>query len=159
MRAVEVRQGEARCRRSIGLSVNHDILSNFHPSELKLHHRAWPTAEHFFQAMKTLNRNWYASIWRARGPGYAKALDRKCPPRPGRELINGDAMLMVLCHKFKNPALADKLMGTGEAKLIECNYWGDRYWGQIVRDGRNQLGTLRMRVRDELTGVKVPCLR
>jgi predicted NAD-dependent protein-ADP-ribosyltransferase YbiA (DUF1768 family) len=60
-------------------------------------------------------------------------------------------MLKVVTVKFEqNPELAEKLIGTGYADLVEGNDWHDNYWGHCYCDNcakiphRNQLGlTLR----------------
>lgn len=49
--------------------------------------------------------------------------------------------------------LGTKLISTGDAELIEGNYWGDDFWGKIKNPvtgewiGRNELGKILMRVR------------
>jgi hypothetical protein len=54
--------------------------------------------------------------------------------------------------------LRKKLLATGDATLIEGNYWHDNYWGVCTCEncvsngivGRNRLGTLLMKVREEI---------
>jgi predicted NAD-dependent protein-ADP-ribosyltransferase YbiA (DUF1768 family) len=55
-------------------------------------------------------------------------------------------------QKFSNPALATRLLKTGEAVLEEGNTWGDRFWGVDARtgEGENHLGLILMRVRKDL---------
>lgn len=74
------------------------------------------------------------------------------------------AMLQAVRAKFKNPDLAKKLLKTGDAILIEGTFWNDRIWGVGLRrikdedgniigykgSGKNQLGEILMKVRDEL---------
>ena len=50
----------------------------------------------------------------------------------------------------KNPILKAKLLATGDAELIEGNWWNDTYWGVCKGVGKNKLGKILMRVRDEL---------
>ena len=78
------------------------------------------------------------------------------------------AMLKAVRAKFKDPDLASKLLKTGNAILIEGTFWNDRTWGVGLRrikdkdgniiaykgSGRNQLGKLLMKVRDELKNSK-----
>jgi predicted NAD-dependent protein-ADP-ribosyltransferase YbiA (DUF1768 family) len=47
-------------------------------------------------------------------------------------------------------------LDTGEAKLEEGNRWGDEFWGVNLKTGRgkNWLGVLLMRVRNELRSEK-----
>jgi len=56
-------------------------------------------------------------------------------------------------QKFRqNADLADKLLATGDAELIEGNPWGDTYWGVSFQtgEGENWLGRILMRTRDKL---------
>ena len=58
-----------------------------------------------------------------------------------------------LLQKFSNTKLRDKLLSSGDAILIEGNYWHDNFWGDCYCDrcsnivGQNQLGKLLMKVR------------
>ena len=72
--------------------------------------------------------------------------------------IKGEVMLPIVREKFKqNPDLAEKLLATGNAYLIEGNYWHDNYFGICTckechhkGEGKNVLGRILMQVRDEL---------
>ena len=60
-------------------------------------------------------------------------------------------MLNVVRAKFdQHPDLAQKLLETGDEELVEGNTWGDRYWGVCGGKGKNMLGKILMRVREEL---------
>ena len=48
--------------------------------------------------------------------------------------------------------LAQKLIETGNAKLVEGNCWGDKFWGVCKGEGKNNLGLILMKVRGELSG-------
>lgn len=60
------------------------------------------------------------------------------------------ALLMV---KFA-PAteLAERLLATGDAQLVEGNTWGDTFWGVCDGVGENHLGRLHMWIRSMLGG-------
>lgn len=53
--------------------------------------------------------------------------------------------------------LKKKLLETGDAELIEGNYWHDNTWGQCYcprcknKIGENHLGKLLMKIRESLT--------
>lgn len=51
----------------------------------------------------------------------------------------------------RNPEILRLLLSTGEATIIEGNYWHDNYWGVDFHTGigRNQLGVTLMRLRKE----------
>src|SRR5690606_39291827 len=51
--------------------------------------------------------------------------------------------------------LAQKLINTGDATLIEGNTWGDRLWGQVNGVGQNLLGEILMGVRKELADERI----
>lgn len=52
--------------------------------------------------------------------------------------------------KFRNPELRDKLVATGDAEIVEGNWWGDKFWGVCRGVGENHLGKILMRIRTEL---------
>ena len=52
--------------------------------------------------------------------------------------------------KFEIPELREALLNTDNAKLIEGNWWGDKFWGICNGVGENNLGKLLMEVRDEI---------
>jgi predicted NAD-dependent protein-ADP-ribosyltransferase YbiA (DUF1768 family) len=61
-------------------------------------------------------------------------------------------MGFLVRQKFREPKLRELLAGTRNAELIEGNYWGDRFWGVYVGDGKgeNHLGKILMQVREEV---------
>lgn len=108
-----------------------DCLSNFYPSPLMVGDGiTYPTAEHAFQAMKTLDRAIRATIATYELPGAAKQAGRKLDQRPDWEGVKKQIMLRVVMAKFaRNPDLAAILCATGDVPLIEGNTWHDNYWG------------------------------
>jgi len=84
------------------------------------------------------------------GPGTAKKWGRKLPKRSDWRGIKYVIMLEILHIKFDVPELADKLMNTFPATLIEGNTWGDVYWGVCGGFGENRLGEILMSIRSEL---------
>ena len=64
--------------------------------------------------------------------------------RPDWENIKINVMASLVAQKFMQPHLRDMLLATGDAKLIEGNTWGDRFWGQCSGVGENQLGKILM---------------
>jgi predicted NAD-dependent protein-ADP-ribosyltransferase YbiA (DUF1768 family) len=60
---------------------------------------------------------------------------------------------MYQCVKDKftrNQDLKEQLIATGNEELVEGNTWGDIYWGVSRGRGKNMLGKILMRVREEL---------
>ena len=62
-----------------------------------------------------------------------------------------DVMYDILYEKFtQNEDLKEKLLRTVGEEIVECNTWGDRYWGVFKGEGQNHLGKLLMELREEL---------
>lgn len=122
---------------------DYSFLSNFYL------HGNW-TVEHHYQAAKTDDPQWASRILNAPTPGAAKKLGRKAPLRPTWEQEKVAVMLALLRVKFLWPNLAQQLLDTRDATLIEGNWWGDTFWGVCKGQGENHLGKLLMQVREEL---------
>ena len=130
------------------------FLSNFYPSLIRFPHFEIPTVEHLYQASKTRDIDEATKIIRAETPGLAKKLGGKVILREDWEEIKDSVMLEALRLKFAIPELKQKLLDTGNAYLIEGNWWGDKYWGVCRGAGQNKLGKLLMQVREEIKNVK-----
>lgn len=136
----------------------YEFLSNFYPSRIlydKDENWYAPTVEHAFQAMKTRNMEEEIGILSAPTPGKAKRLGRICDLRPDWEEVKDDVMYRFLKEKFFNFELRYKLLATGDATLIEGTTWHDNYWGVCSCEkcggrGKNRLGELLMKLREEL---------
>lgn len=67
------------------------------------------------------------------------------------EAVKDSVMYEICKAKFsQNPDLADQLVATKDAELIEGNTWGDRIWGVCDGVGENRLGKILMRIRAEM---------
>lgn len=134
------------------------FLSNYYPQEIEFEGITYPTNEHFFQAMKTLDINKRRAIANASTPGLAKKMGRSVSLRPDWEDIKEDVMLEGLYRKFANDELADWLLDTGDEELVEGNFWQDNFWGVCYCEkcrtqgiqGQNHLGKLLMKVREKI---------
>ena len=89
--------------------------------------------------------------------GYvAKKLGRQVNIRPDWDEVKLRVMAEIVFQKFtQNKELAEKLLLTGDAELVEGNYWGDTYWGICTNRtydgvGTNYLGKILMCVRSIL---------
>jgi ribA/ribD-fused uncharacterized protein len=105
--------------------------------------------EHAYQAAKTLDYTERAQF-RFGTPSEAKRLGKTVKIRQDWEHVKEDFMLDFLRQKFIDTDLEEKLVSTGDAELIEGNYWGDVYWGVCKGIGLNRLGVLLMQVRSEI---------
>lgn len=132
------------------------FLSNFYPSTIYHDGITYPTNEHFFQAMKTLDIGERKAIAAAATPGQAKRMGRSIKLRPDWEKVKTDVMMEGLRHKFAIPEFRTKLLATGDEELMEGNTWHDNTWGNCVcqkcqsTPGRNMLGMLLMELRNEI---------
>ena len=126
-------------------------LSNFSPHPVGI----WPTAEHAYQAAKTVVPEERKRIRSAPTPKAAKALSYKITRRAcWDEPFKHGVMLGILWMKaHQHPELKAKLLATGDAELIHHAPWGDRYWGEDNDGvGFNWQGRLWMQIREELRG-------
>jgi hypothetical protein len=84
-------------------------------------------------------------------PGEAKRRGNGVTLRPDWEKLKIPLMLDLVRKKFSDhPHLAELLLATGDAELVEGNDWGDVFWGVCRKRGRNELGKILMQVREEL---------
>jgi ribA/ribD-fused uncharacterized protein len=121
---------------------DNSFLSNFYWDD------GW-TVEHHYQAAKTDDPDWATRILEAPNPAAAKKYGRKAPMRPTWDDEKVAVMLALLRLKFRSPEMAARLLTTGDAQLVEGNWWGDTFWGVCKGVGENHLGKLLMQVRSE----------
>lgn len=128
-------------------------FSNFAPYPITLDGAVWPTSEHYFQAQKFPGSPQQEAIRLEPSPMIAARMgrDRRFPLRPDWEDVKEDAMMRALRAKFtQHRKLHALLLGSGEDPIVEHtkndSYWADGGDGS----GRNRLGHLLMRLRDEL---------
>jgi ribA/ribD-fused uncharacterized protein len=132
-------------------SGKYRFLSNFWYAPRHLDGELAPTAEHAFQAQKTVDPVERARILAAETPGDAKKLGRRCTLRSDWERVKLSEMRRILEVKFDyGTDTAMRLIGTGDALLVEGNTWGDTFWGVSRGNGENWLGHLLMARRAEL---------
>lgn len=134
------------------------FLSNFYYSPITIGDITYPTVEHYFQAMKTMDINARREIAAAETPGKAKRMGRSVTLRPDWEAVKFDIMRAGLVEKFKIPELREKLLATGDARLKEGTTWHDNIWGSCScancgDRGRNLLGMLLENVRAEINNL------
>lgn len=126
------------------------FLSNFYPSTIRYRGELFRTVEHAYQAAKTQVESERKVIQSAKTPGEAKKLGRSVTLRGDWDTIKVDLMRQFVKLKFENPLLREMLLATGDADLIEGNYWNDKFWGVCRGHGENWLGRILMEVRAEI---------
>lgn len=133
-------------------SGSHAFLSNFESAPIFYDGLYYPTVEHAYQAAKTLNMTERKETFTGEcTPKQAKRRGRQVILRSDWENVKVPIMYELLLLKFTTyPELAQKLLQTYPAVLIEGNYWKDTFWGVCDGVGANMLGKLLMKVRDTL---------
>ena len=133
------------------------FLSNFYHAPFINDGIEYPTNEHFFQAMKTLDQEERKKIAAAATPGKAKRMGRQVQLRKDWEEVKYTVMRVGVERKFDaHPELASKLIATNDCILIEGNSWHDNTWGSCFCSkcapiaGQNWLGEILMNRRKEL---------
>jgi len=124
------------------------FLSNFYGAPVMYGGIEYRNNEAAFQAQKDPDR---AVEFALLQPNEAKRRGRHVNLRKDWENVKDDIMYAIVFDKFnRNPELREALLATEDAELIEGNDWGDTYWGVCEGRGKNHLGRILMRVRDEL---------
>lgn len=128
----------------------HSFLSNFYACSVEFEGLVYPSAEHAYQAAKTLDPAIRECIRACQSPSIAKRLGRQFPLREDWEALKVYLMRCILRAKFSDPTLGMLLLATGYEVLEEGNWWGDTTWGVYRGVGQNLLGKLLMDIRSEL---------
>jgi len=126
------------------------FLSNFYKTPIYYEDITYPSSEHAYQALKTLDINERKFISSLPSPGEAKRYGKKIKIRENWDKIKFNIMSEIVKQKFlQNSELKRLLIETGDNQLIEGNNWGDTYWGVCNGKGQNCLGKILMNLRDE----------
>ena len=134
-------------------------FSNFSSFAVRWKGRLWQTSEHAYQASQFFKTapKLVEKIFRAKSAHeaykIANANEDKVPKNWEEKKVK--IMEDIVRHKLKqNPYVMRKLLQTGKRKIVEDSpeddYWG---WGE-KRDGKNELGKIWMRLRDEIYKAK-----
>jgi len=130
-------------------------LSNFYSCQIVLDGKIYPSTEHAYQAAKTLDENEREQIRIAPKFRDAKNLGQKVTKRSDWDEVKIAVMKECLRQKFERPDLREKLLATGNQKLIEGNTWMDQFWGICNGIGSNHLGKLLMALREEIRNTQI----
>ena len=130
-------------------------LSNFYSCQIVLDGKIYPSTEHAYQAAKTLDENEREQIRIAPKFRDAKNLGKKVTKRSDWDEVKIAVMKECLRQKFERPDLREKLLATGNQKLIEGNTWMDQFWGICNGIGSNHLGKLLMALREEIRNTQI----
>lgn len=126
-------------------------LSNMWPAMVMFEGEIYSSAEHAYQASKTLDPEFRKEIRRAADGYKAKKIGRFVNVRTDMKEKRLELMYRIVFDKFaRNLDLMNKLLATGEQELVEGNNWNDTFWGRCSGVGENHLGKILMKVREEL---------
>ena len=124
------------------------FLSNFYERQVTIDGLTFENTEAAFHSYKRPSRREEFVGLTAKE---AKRLGRSVTLRDDWEEIKNNVMYAVCMAKFtQHEDLKQKLLATGDATLIEGNYWYDTYWGVCKGEGYNWLGIILMNIRDRL---------
>lgn len=141
-----------------------DFLNNQYPYCIQdAYGIVYSSVERAYLASRTTDAEKRLRIAKANTNKLAKALSDAYADISNWEGTRYWSMYTKLLKKFKNPTLRQKLLDTGNAKLINTvkncdNYWGQcmcKYCRQSQINGTNRLGELLMRIRDEAREGKI----
>lgn len=127
------------------------FLSNFFPCVVEYDGLAYSSSEAAFQAQKSTDPE-VKQQFVGKTPGAAKFLGKRIKLREDWEDVKLGIMEEIVRAKFtQNDFLKDKLIATGDRKLIETNKWNDKFWGvsRVTGEGENHLGKILMKIRNE----------
>lgn len=129
---------------------DYHFLSNFYEKPVRYRSRLWPTSEHAYQAMKSLDFYTQELIRHASSARKAKKLGRLIEIREDWDEIKVSIMREIVHEKFKDRELRQKLLDTGDQELVEGNWWGDIFYGVYNAIGENWLGRILMDERESI---------
>ena len=126
------------------------FLSNFYSAQVMYEGLLYKNNEFAFQSAKVKDlerRKQFCEL----DPSVAKRKGRNVLLRQDWENVKDEIMYQCVKDKFtRNLDLKQKLLDTDDEELIESNTWNDTYWGICKGRGKNMLGKILMRVREEL---------
>ena len=134
------------------------FLSNFYMAPVTYNGFTYTNSEAAFHAQKTLDEN-IRKEFTTLNPSEAKRKGRNLDLRPDWEKVKVNIMYEIIKAKFsQNEDIRYKLLyHTGREHLEEdTTGWHDNYWGNCRCEkcthikGRNKLGKILMKVREEL---------
>lgn len=134
------------------------FLSNFFPYSVTYEGLTYVSVEHAYQAAKTTDENVRKIIQACGSAGAAKRQGKNVKLRDNWDQMKVSIMRELLLQKFDPSSVicSKLLLNTGQAQLIEGNYWHDLIWGQCYCprhkwDGTNVLGGMLMDIRNDLS--------
>ena len=131
------------------------MFSNFSSFQVRWHDQLWPTSEHayqaaqFFETDKAITEQIRTAL--SAHDAYHLAKKYKDQVQSNWNEVKINAMYDICRHKLQQHSyIQDHLLSTNNELIVEDspndNFWG---WGED-QNGRNELGKIWMRLREEL---------
>jgi hypothetical protein len=127
-------------------------FSTYAAYPFNLDENVWPTAEHYYQAMKFTDTAYQEKIRLAATPGQARKLGRTRLKRIRRDWrkVKVAYMTRAIYTRCKTYPEQGRLLSQSEVKLVENSQY-DYFWGcGRDRRGNNHYGQVLMNVRNKL---------
>jgi len=133
-----------------GFEGEYRFLSNFWPCKIEWQGQEFQCSEALYMAFKSGDPADFARF-APLDAREAKKLGKTVVLRADWDQAKISIMRNVLALKFRqNADLREKLLATGEAELIEKNWWRDEFWGVCNGVGENWLGRMLSELREKL---------
>lgn len=123
------------------------FLNNKYSCSLFILNRRFGNAEAAYQAHKTKEPQ-IQNIFTTIDAVNAQSLGRRVNTYEGWDNDKIGVMLLVVFEKFRqNPELLEKLLATGDQKLVSISVSHEKFWGTYDGEGENILGKILMYIR------------
>ena len=126
-------------------------LSNFEVCDIHFDGDLYGSSEAAYMAGKTLDPSIREKFQKKTGitPAEARKLGQIIQLRDDWNDVRYDTMASVVFDKFyRNKALREKLLSTGDRYIEETNHWNDQFFGVCNGKGKNVLGRILMTTRE-----------
>lgn len=134
-----------------GFFGQYRFLSNFHVVPILYKGKIYGSTEAAYMSAKTYDLVDKEKLQNITKPSKAKQLGREVVLRSDWDDIKDEVMYDVNLFKYTyHQDLKALLLATGYKHIEESNWWGDKYWGTVDGEGRNQLGKTLMLVRTHI---------
>lgn len=133
-----------------GFRGEYEYLANTYNSDITYDGMTYTNAEAAYWAQRVKDKRARNKYSRLSG-NKARAKAMQAIPIEDWETTKNDIMMNILRVKFnKNSELGKKLIATNDAKIINTNTYRDDYYGVYMNKGKNILGKMLMKIRDEI---------
>lgn len=110
-----------------------EVLQNAYPAPISVDGLTYPSVTHAYWALSTADEDVRARIADTENAFEAKKSAAQATRRPGWSGARVAIMTSLLRAKFqRHPQLADKLLATGDARIVSNELFGSKFWGRRI---------------------------